>query len=436
MFKSTLALAAALIIAACPVFAAKNVTVGDIIYSVDTGKKTAKVVGRTKALEESGKAKIKGTVTVDGVACTVTAIDKEAFYGAHLFSLSIPATVKTIGTRAFASNFLSKLTLPEDLTIIGTSAFDEALYNSADLVIPKKVTIIRKNAFRGCPLKSLTFAGNKIEEIGDYAFNSASNTFTSITIPAVDVLGDGVLCGNRNLKTCVIKAKVQKLGDQFFNNCTALTSVTLPSTIIEIGQWCFSECVSLKALPAMPNLQVIGPDAFYKCSFTTLHDLPASLEVIGPNAFNECTALTSVIIPKSVKSIGDYAFDYCKNIRSVTVLGDSPSSSGGMIEVPSIPNLGICGFSTETYFNATLTIPAGTFNAYGSHREWSCFRHIVDPAASSIQAPLADTPVDIRADIRDIYDLNGRRYPAEAIHTLPAGLYIIRTPAGTAKIRL
>lgn len=413
--------------------ASKEVTVGHIVYSANTSSKTAKVIGFTDGIEGLNyRVNIKDAVTVDGVSCKVTAIGNKAFYCAHMDKIGMPSTVKTIGTEAFAGNCLETLKLPEDLEIIGVGAFDGAISKSLSLTIPKKVKIIRKNAFRDCELKEVTFLNNNMELIGDFAFQY--NLFTTFTVPECDELGKGVLCGNVKLKTAVIKGTPQVLGDQFFSNCWALESVTIPSSVKEIGYACFFGCRSLKTFPTMSGLQVIGENAFYECTFTTLNNLPSTLEIIGVEAFHNNPNLTEVTIPKSVRNIMEYAFDYCQNIKKVTVLGDSPALG----QVPVIPELGVYGFSKDTYYNATLYVPRNTLETYKSHREWMCFRHIVDPGASGIEAIGGEDAAGGRAVI---YDLDGRRvFETSAwdgtMPQLPSGIYILDSKGERRKIRL
>lgn len=413
--------------------AAVTVTSGKVKYELNKSAKTAKVVGNTGDLGWES-VKIKETIDKDGVTYTVTAIDKEAFYGAFISKVTIPATVRTIGTRAFKNNNLKSVILPDNLDIIGVSAFEYAFDKPTDLVIPKKVRIIRKEAFKGYNVKSVKFAGNKIEEIGDYAF--CGNAITEMTIPAVDKLGEGVMCGNTKLTKCVIKGNIQELGAQFFNNCPALTSVSIPSTVIKIGYSCFGENFALTDIPAMPNLQEIGRGAFYKCKFKTI-TLPSRLTIIGQEAFNHCDNLTEVTIPASVKVIGDYAFDYSKNIRKVTVLGASPViNTNGLSTLPAFPDLGVCGFDTDTYFDGELHVPAGMFDSYDHHREWQCFRHIIDP---SLPAGV-DHVTAVTALPGDVYDLHGRHIlhlddASVMPEGLPSGIYLIRSGGKARKVK-
>lgn len=410
---------------------------GHIKYNLNKSAKTAKVTGFTEELS-FGKAKIKESVSQDGVSYKVTAIDSEAFWGSFLEGVTIPNTVKTIGTRAFKNCNLKKLELPNSITIIGAYAFEEAIDKGIDLVIPKNVTIIRQHAFTLCNLKSVTFQGKKLEEIGDYAFSG--NNIVNITIPAVDDLGEGVMCGNKKLQTAVVKGNVQILKDQFFNGCVSLKSVTLPATITEVGLYCFHNCASLTSFPKMPNLEIIGESAFAECEgLVTLHDLPESLRFIKKEAFNSCDNLTEVTIPANVGTISEYCFDYCKKINKVIVRGESPKEENGTLIIPWIPDLGTYGFSYSTYMNANLYIPDGMYDAYKSHGEWQCFRHIIDSAATGVENVECVTTSATAGG--DVYDMNGRHLlhleDANVLPTeLPHGIYIIHSAGKTRKVAL
>ena len=85
-------------------------------------------------------------------------------------------------------------------------------------------------------------------------------------------------------------------------------------------------------------------------------------------AFGYCSELTSITIPDSVTSIGNYVFNYCSSLTSVTMLSTTPPT----IESSTFPS----GFS------GTITVPAGTGDAYKAATNWSKYAdNIVEAAA-------------------------------------------------------
>ena len=82
---------------------------------------------------------------------------------------------------------------------------------------------------------------------------------------------------------------------------------------------------------------------------------------IGYMAFYYCSGLTSVTIPNSVTSIGEKAFYGCDILSEVI----------SKIEDPF--NIGTNMFSDNTFYNATLYIPAGTIGKYKATEGWKNF---------------------------------------------------------------
>ena len=92
---------------------------------------------------------------------------------------------------------------------------------------------------------------------------------------------------------------------------------------------------------------------------------------IGSDAFYCCWGLTSVTIPNSVTSIGGYAFDGC-NLSEVISKIENPFS------------IDTSTFSDNTFYNATLYVPAGTIDKYKSTDGWKIFAIIKESDPSGI----------------------------------------------------
>jgi hypothetical protein len=203
------------------------------------------------------------------------------------------------------------------VTAIGTNAFF-GNPDTTSVTIPSSVTNIQDSAFYNCTtLTNITFLGNGLTTIGDYAFAE-----------------------------------------------TALASFTLPSTITSMGQYVFDYCSSLASFSIPNGVTVIGPHAFYDCFKLGGLEIPASVANIGTDAFDSCYALTSIsvdpansvyssmngvlfnkglttliqyppgypatnyAIPDTVTTIGDYAFYECNSLTNVTFLGNGITAIG------------------------------------------------------------------------------------------------------------
>jgi len=190
-----------------------------------------------------------GTLTfIDGHAESAVISDYSGPSAIH--TVKIPPVISDadrevtgIGDRAFYQvPTIKEVILPDTVTFIGEMAF-AGCTQLEKIVIPASVTYIDKYAFYGCTsLKSVTFKGQELELIGDYAFL----------------------------------------------DCPALDTITLPEGLEEIGNWAFGNCASIKSLKTPSTLKKIGTLAFSGCEGLNVKNgltLSASIKEIGEFAF-------------------------------------------------------------------------------------------------------------------------------------------------------
>ena len=224
---------------------------------------------------------------------------------------------------------------------------------------------------------------------------------TSFIIPTnVTQIGPYAFFNCRALTSVSIHSNVLSIGERAFYGCSGLTSVTIPSSVTSIGSNAFSGCTNLTTvkvpvtdMAAFCNNQVIGqiksrlgkPVMLIdgEGNEITEYTIPDGVESIGANAFNNCRGLTSVTIPESVTSIGDQAFASCSGLTSVKV--DAAECT-----------ISETTFSSETYGNAILYVPAGRSAWYQETTGWKNFHDIRE----------AD-----RVFMDDINTVNGLRLP-------------------------
>lgn len=260
------------------------------------------------------------------------------------------------------------------------------------VTIGNSVTSIDKSAFSGCSsLTSVTFHCKKID-------SWFSNTIIKgVTIGnEVISIGGWAFSGCSSLTSVNIENGLTSIDRNAFEGCSGLTSVTIPNSVTSIGSTAFAGCSSLTSVTIPNSVTSIGGYTFYGCSGLTAVTIPNNVISIGGDAFKGCNSLTSISIPNSVTSIGSSAFESCSRLTSVTI-GSGVTSIGDKAfygcDIPEVIskienpfNVSTNTFSDNTFYNATLYVPAGTIEKYKATEGWKKFVFIEDGNGSG------DTP--------------------------------------------
>ena len=135
-----------------------------------------------------------------------------------------------------------------------------------------------------------------------------------------------------------------------------------------IGSSAFAGCTNLSTITIPNSVTSIGSSAFSGCSSLTSVNLSDNLASIGERAFENCNGLSSLTIPKNVNSIGYKAFNGI-NLITIISLIESPYSIYGKSE-------SIRTFSTFTFNNSILYVPAGSKDKYSTTKGWTDFINI------------------------------------------------------------
>lgn len=229
----------------------------------------------------------------------IETIAGSAFYGCKgLTAVTIPASVKTIKKNAFRGTGLTSVTIPE--TVLSLD-YGLTFYECNSL------TTVYWNA-RNCTLEE-----NKDGGYGPPFYNDSSIT-AFIFDERIESLPAAVCAGLNSITTIHIPNNTKSIGDYAFSRCTSLSSVHLPAKTSQVGYNAFYGCESLTE--PLYNGFVF---AFLPASYTGAYTIPSGIEAIAGGAFSGCTGLTAITIPADVTNIGNGAFSGCTAMTKVTI---------------------------------------------------------------------------------------------------------------------
>ena len=108
--------------------------------------------------ELPAEPKLYAEVTLDGTLYKTRSINSEAFIGAEIISVVIPATVTSLNSDCFyGCSSLASVTIPEGVTSLGASCF-EGCSSLASVTIPESLTDLNGACFYNCDsLAEVTF---------------------------------------------------------------------------------------------------------------------------------------------------------------------------------------------------------------------------------------------------------------------------------------
>ena len=147
----------------------------------------------------------------------------------------------------------------------------------------------------------------------------------AVVIPAmlngkeVQVLGDSVFRGRKEIKTVVLPEGLVEIQAETFKDCDQLSCIRFSTTLSRIGRSAFEGCTSLKEVEFPGSLTSIGNWGFYNCTGLSEVRLPDTLTTLGRNSFADCTNLSKINYPMSLSSAGESIFAGDSRLKSITV---------------------------------------------------------------------------------------------------------------------
>lgn len=126
---------------------------------------------------------------------------------------------------------LDTLVLPTSMQTLGYMSLAECL-NLREVVLPASLQEIDDRAFENCRhLQTVTFSGNNLNRIGNWAFFQCLQ-LQNITIPeGVTEIGDAAFYECAYLNEVSLPASIQQIGDHAFASCSRMTKMNVDAVV-------------------------------------------------------------------------------------------------------------------------------------------------------------------------------------------------------------
>ena len=248
--------------------------------------------------------------------------------------LVFPEKITRISSDSFSDNpDITEVNFGEKLDYVGDGAFNNCGITGI-LYLPDTITSLRENAFRHNHITYVKIPDN-IVEIGRNVF--AYNDITSFDWGTYDKVNTEAYINhhmfNDEGKQGYIKGVVIPYG-MFYNN--RLSKITIPENVIGIASYAFAlQDISLQSKQKkVENIYI--PEKVVAIGLNAFSDLPVksvtfsgnNLKVINGGSFHRCGIEGDIIIPDSVEYVGLQAFDR-NNLKSLMVGTKEPHIEHG-----------------------------------------------------------------------------------------------------------
>lgn len=291
-------------------------------------------------------------------------IGRAAFYNCEqLGMISLPRSLTKIDDYTFYKcSSLYSIEIPSFVTSIGRSAFYKCeSLSDINLSKSRRLTFLGDYAFYGCLNARTLSLGTTIESIGEYAFANCSS-LTSVVIPEkVTEIKKSTFYHCSSLETLTLNENLKEIGVSAFNGCTALQSVVIPDSVTSVGNNAFYKCISATELVLGESLVKVGNYAFFGMESVEILELPSSLESIGKYAFKGFASVDAIVLPTSVKEVGMHAFYGCNQATIYTDAEEIQGEWHTRWNSSYRPVVWGCEFSEEEYW-ISIEIGETTFS--------------------------------------------------------------------------
>lgn len=147
--------------------------------------------------------------------------------------------------------------------------------------------------------------GQPVISIGEKAF--MNTTISEVILPkSIRAILKNAFKGCKNLKHIDLPETLEYLGDSCFQS-TGITEFSCPNSLRIIPMNCFWQCAELKRVGLGNQIEKLELGAFQDCSNLEKISLPESLQEVGSSCFGG-TKITTMIFPSSIKGVSSKIF--------------------------------------------------------------------------------------------------------------------------------
>lgn len=255
-------------------------------------------------------------------------------------------TVSAWGSGAIITPEQNPETLKGDVVIPSTVSV-----NGVDM----PVTTISADAFKGCPITSLTLPSS-IQKVVDATLGlKQSETLESVNLADFNpnIFVEFVDCPN--LTKAILPESATSLNVRF-SNCSSLSEVVLPPNLTAISSSSFYDCPSLSDIAIPSSVNAIGANAFYNCSLEKA--------VIPQNCRVDCPfTIKDAAITRSQKLYTVDVLENTADILKVRVNANFYDSSNNPLPLCAVPAYGT--------LRTPVIINAGADNIFVINKKYS-----------------------------------------------------------------
>ena len=236
----------------------------------------------------------------------------------NLVHVSLPSSVTYIGKNAFRCCPLSTISLPCSVKIIDDSAFEKCCKLTM-VVVPQGVERIGRLAFAECEALSYARLSNSVTFVGEGAFwkcGQLENVYLSARLTSIERFLFGYCT---RLNSPDIPNSVTAIRFGAFYNCKFLVRITIPDSVLCLGddEQYKQQYSELYGAPYPEDDAIYG--VFEGCSNLQLVHLPQGITTIYHQTFKNCCYLNRIEIPNGVTYIESEAFSYCKRLTAISL---------------------------------------------------------------------------------------------------------------------